>query len=914
MNIALEKVKGQVFVGQIDKYTIIDKINKGGGGNVFACIDSDEKILAVKIFSRFKDDETDEQIDRAIKRFVNEISLHSNFTHENLMKASDSGKFSYQHNRKKYELPFYIMPKADENLRDYWEANNIREDPERVQKILNQILEGLIYLHGKLSPHRDLKPANILVFSDGLIKLSDFGMTHVPNKLKVENVDTESDEFLENIYYDGVDRSSKDPQIDLPALGRIIFELLAGFRAGGPGQYIYRVNDQFDEKFDQIITKMISGDHSGKYKSIKTVKEDLNLYFNGEKPLVLRNILEETVYNNFLLINMNLAKTYMSAINVLKYEHNFDGFSQSANSLKAICQWFKRLKKIWLKDLEVLPTPVKNYRTSLIEQINTLCSFFSKVSDHEISTSSDEFEENLLKFNEVISSYLKTNIEIIKQLDVLLNKVDIIEDDVELLIKLLNNPSHSQYFFSKLENPEWLDLLIKKGIFSEPVSLTVNNSFMISGWPQFNYLNKVAPIRPERVLSIIESIANIKNVQIYRLFLICISNMPVEVSKNAINLISGWFSHYYSIPELVYLKKLVNNFIYEGDIDTTYKLLEILLNLNEPEIKNKYDDLNEKFYFLMSDHNDFVENLINFDIKTNNPKFLKLLSDTLSEQLLYNEPYIDKENFKDRSDIWRPNLEIAKDSYEIRDIKNLMINKIQDYFLMILNVNNNLFETGFNLLLEYKWTIFTRIRLFLLIKYSDLLQNKIVEYLTTKELFCGNVTWIEYYDLLKNNFLSLIEEDKNKIYSWIRDGPDFSKISITEEDFTDENKIIKWKEHMKSLWIRRRADPIKNLLPNDLKEEFNALLSKNGELKDPKHHREISKPRFFSGTHLRNEDLLKLSIQELISYIDEWEPNRDEPFSSKEGLGVSLSRIITSDPKKYLSLVLEIEKIQESYI
>lgn len=130
MNIPLDKVKDRKIIGQHNEYTIVDKINKGGGGNVFVCVDPKEKVLAVKIFSRFKDDQT--ELDRAIMRFENEISLHMKFEHENLVKAIDSGKVVYQHNEKKFSIPFYIMPKAEENLRDYWKANKVEEDRERV--------------------------------------------------------------------------------------------------------------------------------------------------------------------------------------------------------------------------------------------------------------------------------------------------------------------------------------------------------------------------------------------------------------------------------------------------------------------------------------------------------------------------------------------------------------------------------------------------------------------------------------------------------------------------------------------------------------------------------------------------------------------------------------------------------------
>eukprot|EP01125_Pyxidicula_operculata_P011323 TRINITY_DN3712_c0_g1_i1.p1 TRINITY_DN3712_c0_g1~~TRINITY_DN3712_c0_g1_i1.p1 ORF type:complete len:532 (-),score=63.27 TRINITY_DN3712_c0_g1_i1:25-1620(-) len=111
-------------------------------------------------------------VEELIRGFIIEMKILSKLRHKNV-------------------LPFYAAV-FDKQLRPKWIlseymphgslADIIQKHPEglplpNIVKIARDIYQGLIYVHDVMKGiHRDVKPANILISSDGVCKLGDFGL------------------------------------------------------------------------------------------------------------------------------------------------------------------------------------------------------------------------------------------------------------------------------------------------------------------------------------------------------------------------------------------------------------------------------------------------------------------------------------------------------------------------------------------------------------------------------------------------------------------------------------------------------------------------------------------------------------------------------------------------------------------
>lgn len=149
-----------------DRYEILDQIDVGGFGEVFAVRDTtlpaDSSILALKMlrFDRLPDA-------AAVSRLKREIALGVELPHANLIKVLDHGT---EANRL-----WYVMPYADGgNLTNAipttgWGTADVLE-------VLVPIAGAVAYLHENGALHRDISSNNVLRFGPEWV-LSDLGLS-----------------------------------------------------------------------------------------------------------------------------------------------------------------------------------------------------------------------------------------------------------------------------------------------------------------------------------------------------------------------------------------------------------------------------------------------------------------------------------------------------------------------------------------------------------------------------------------------------------------------------------------------------------------------------------------------------------------------------------------------------------------
>lgn len=161
------------FCHEVDtKYEKMGKIGHGTFGEVFKARDRNnpEKVVALKKI--LTENETEGFPITAIREF--QILKHLN--HENIINLIEICR-TRPTRQNRFTSTFYLVLEfCHHDLAGLLGNPKVRFTIEEIKKVMQQILNGLYYLHSNKILHRDIKSANILITKLGIVKLADFGL------------------------------------------------------------------------------------------------------------------------------------------------------------------------------------------------------------------------------------------------------------------------------------------------------------------------------------------------------------------------------------------------------------------------------------------------------------------------------------------------------------------------------------------------------------------------------------------------------------------------------------------------------------------------------------------------------------------------------------------------------------------
>jgi eukaryotic-like serine/threonine-protein kinase len=271
----------------IQQYRVLTKIGEGGMGEVYLAQDTK---LGRKVALKILPHEVISDPER-LRRFEQEAKAASALNQPNIITIHEIGTYRDTH--------FIVTEYIDgETLRS--KLSRERLQIEETLEYATQIASALEAAHRSGITHRDIKPENIMVRTDGLVKILDFGLAKLTEAAEVEpsepdastRIKTNPGIVLGTLTYMSPEQArgrETDGRSDIFSFGVVLHEMLVGrspfarettsdvivailtVEPASPGSF----NTKVPAELDRIVSKTLRKEREERYQTATDLLRDL---------------------------------------------------------------------------------------------------------------------------------------------------------------------------------------------------------------------------------------------------------------------------------------------------------------------------------------------------------------------------------------------------------------------------------------------------------------------------------------------------------------------------------------------------------------------------------------------------------------------------------------------------------------
>lgn len=265
---------------KIGKYTILERIGRGGMGYVYRAHDPILK-RDVALKTMLKDVSDDEELRN---RFMREAQSAGGLRHPNIVTIYDLGE-------DETGCPYIAMEFLTGTDLEHLIKTKTELPLLKKLDIIIQTCQGLGYAHANGVVHRDIKTANIRLLDNGEAKIMDFGIAKI-----TASQFTRTGMIMGTPHYmapEQIRGEKVDGRADIFSLGVVLFEILVyrkPFPGDNPTSVLFKIIHENAEPLvdatftppeglEEIVNRSISKKPEARYQTCEEMAEDLRYVF-----------------------------------------------------------------------------------------------------------------------------------------------------------------------------------------------------------------------------------------------------------------------------------------------------------------------------------------------------------------------------------------------------------------------------------------------------------------------------------------------------------------------------------------------------------------------------------------------------------------------------------------------------------
>jgi hypothetical protein len=475
-----------------------------------------------------------------------------------------------------------------------------------------------------------------------------------------------------------------------------------------------------------------------------------------------------------------------------------------------------------------------------------------------------------------------------------------------------------QYFFDRLNSPNWLDALFRAGFFKRPPEPVLDGQYVrLPFWPESRYLVRMAgiPEAQETVLKIALAIPATENSRVHDdLADIALSLQPAQAAK----LVPQICAAIQSPVKLLLPDKIGSLIVHlaegaEGPAATTLAGAALALSpdprrsekdaedsILSPEPQPQFRD----WYYAR-----IIDKAVPALARVSGIESVRLFSGLLNDAIRFSRKN-SEDGDEDYLYIGHPAIEHGANP---DDIPGLLLCATRDTAELVVGEDRSRFPAVLALFRERKWTSFRRLEMHVCRVFPEQGQIEAERFFKNPEIIDSASLHHEAVLLLKAAFPALTAEAQRQVLSWMDAGPSPESVrnwfEFAGEEVTDEK--------IRSYANRERRDHFSILeghLPEPYRLKYKELKLELGAPNPPER---VSTPQFgaISAQSPKTPDeLAQMPVGDVLDFLASWIPGRDIFGPTADGLAGAVASVVVERPAEFAAVAEDFKRLDPTYV
>ncbi len=484
------------------------------------------------------------------------------------------------------------------------------------------------------------------------------------------------------------------------------------------------------------------------------------------------------------------------------------------------------------------------------------------------------------------------------------------------------------YFFDRLENPEWVGPLAKRGFFDAPPGPVHNReqgTIRFVPWPEGRYLLRMAPLAPDAVLAVLETLPPSDNPVATQIALEIVGALPDDQFSRLAPKVLEWlevrmdfrFRDQFADEAADAISRLARI----GEVDMGLRIAKALLRLERQSDGEAPDEFDETASLMRPEpasqlsiwaYGQVIGQLLPDLVDAAGLDAVRAFSALLNDALRLRRRKGESTDEATHSYIWRPAVEDHAQNSD-RDVASHLVSAVRDAAVRFASTSADALEAVV-VQLEKATSLHRRIALHVLAQ-ADGCESLVTERLSDRGLFDDYRMRHEYAALLRHRFGDASVEARQRFLEWVYAGPDLESFRQwrTASDGTTpaEDEESGYIAHWQRDWLSYVADH----LSDQAADLYRSHVTRYGEAEHPDFVSWITTDSG-PGSPVSKDEMDAWPPSKIVDYLRAWRPDSERPHfsASMQDLGRVVKEAVAERAPEFAAIADSLATLDPTYV